>query len=220
MKIDSYAYRDKLRHLGDTLRYSLYVITHPLDGFWDLTHEKRGSVGAAHVIIIMALLTNVLKLQFTSFIFVKVIWEHVNLIEVILGFLAPIIIGCVANWGLTTLFDGKGTMSDVYMAIGYSLTPYVLLQFPMIFISNFMTVQEGAFYYLINSFSLIWCGLLIMSAMMMIHDYSLSKAFATMFATVIGMMLIIFVLLLFFSLVSDATAYFISLYKEISFRFY
>lgn len=211
---------NKLRHLGTTLRYSLYVITHPMDGFWDLTHEKRGSMGAANLIIVAALLTNILRLQFTSFVFVRVIWEHVNLFEIISSFLLPIIIGCVSNWGLTTLFDGKGTMKDIHMAVGYALTPYVLIQFPMIFISNLMTVQEGAFYYFINTFSLIWCGALVISAVMMIHDYSLSKALATLFATVVGMMVIIFVLLLFFTLVSDAIAYFISLYKEISFRFY
>jgi hypothetical protein len=220
MKIDALAYQQKVRHMGKTLRYSLYVISHPLDGFWDLKHEKRGSVAAANIIIGMALLTNVLKLQFTSFVFIKVIWEYVNILKLILGFLAPIIIGCVANWGLTTLFNGKGTMKQIYMAIGYALTPYVIIQFPMIFISNLMTIEEGAFYYYINDFSIIWCGVLIMSAMMMIHDYSLSKAFVTMFATIVGMMLIIFVLLLFLSLVTDAAAYFISLYKEISFRFY
>ncbi|HBI72994.1 MAG TPA: YIP1 family protein [Lachnospiraceae bacterium] len=220
MKIDALAYQQKMWHIGKTLRYSLYVISHPLDGFWDLKHEKRGSIAAANIIIGMALLTNVFKLQFTSFIFMKVIWEHVNILKLILGFLAPIIIGCVANWGLTTLFNGKGTMKEIYMAIGYALTPYVIIQFPMIFISNLMTIEEGAFYYYINYFSIIWCGILIMSAMMMIHDYSLSKAFITMFATIVGMMLIIFVLLLFLSLVMDATAYFISLYKEISFRFY
>lgn len=212
--------REKLRHLGKTLRYSLYVITHPLDGFWDLTHEKRGSIGAANVIIFLALLTRILSLQFTSFLFMKVIWEYTNLLEIISGFLTPIIIGCIANWGLTTLFDGKGTMKDIHMAIGYALTPYVLIQFPMIFISNIITVEEGAFYFFLDSLSILWCAMLIISAVMMIHDYSLTKALVTLFATAVGMMVIIFVLLLFFSLVSDAVAYFISLYKEISFRFY
>ena len=168
MKIDALAYQQKMWHIGKTLRYSLYVISHPLDGFWDLKHEKRGSIAAANIIIGMALLTNVFKLQFTSFIFMKVIWEHVNILKLILGFLAPIIIGCVANWGLTTLFNGKGTMKEIYMAIGYALTPYVIIQFPMIFISNLMTIEEGAFYYYINYFSIIWCGILIMSAMMII----------------------------------------------------
>lgn len=207
-------------HIGKTLRYSLYVSTHPLDGFWDLTHEKRGSIAAANIIIILALFTNVMRLQYTSFLFMKVIWEYVNISRIILGFLIPIVLSCVANWALTTLFDGKGTMKQIHMGIGYALTPYVLIQFPMIFISNLMTVEEGAFYYYINTFSEIWCGILIISAVMMIHDYSLGKALITIAVTVLGMILMIFIFLLFFSLVTDAAAYFISLYKEILFRFY
>lgn len=207
-------------HIGKTLRYSLYVSTHPLDGFWDLTHEKRGSIAAANIIIILALFTNVMRLQYTSFLFMKVIWEYVNIARIILGFLIPIVLSCVANWALTTLFDGKGTMKQIHMGIGYALTPYVLIQFPMIFISNLMTVEEGAFYYYINTFSEIWCGILIISAVMMIHDYSLGKALITIAVTVLGMILMIFIFLLFFSLVTDAAAYFISLYKEILFRFY
>lgn len=210
----------KLRHLGTTLRYSLHVITHPLDGFWDLTHEKRGSIGAANVIIFAALITNILRLQFSSFLFVKVIWEYVNLIEIILGFLAPVVIGVIANWGLTTLFDGKGTMKDIYMAVGYALTPYVIIQLLMIVISNLITEQEGSIYFFLHSLSILWCGALIISAVMMIHDYTLTKTFVTLFATILGMMVIIFVLLLFFTLISDFVAYFISLYKELSFRFY
>ena len=34
----------------ESLRYSLYVLTHPFDGFWDLTHEKRGSLAAANTV--------------------------------------------------------------------------------------------------------------------------------------------------------------------------
>ena len=106
MSITGRMNKQSLQHVGKTLRYSLYAVTHPLDGFWDLTHEKRGSVAAANIIIAASLITTILKLQFTSFIFNKIIWEYVNLIEVIAGFLVPIIIGCIANWGLTTLFNG------------------------------------------------------------------------------------------------------------------
>ena len=220
MKTAAFLKRYDFQHTAKTLRYSLYVITHPLDGFWDLTHENRGSVAATNIIIAMAMLTRVFRLQFTSFLFIKVIWEHVNLIEILLGFLIPIVLACVANWALTTLFDGKGTMKQIHMGIGYALTPYVLIQFPMIFISNLMTVEEGAFYSYILIFSELWCGMLIICAVMMIHDYTLGKTLITIGATVLGMILIIFIFLLFFSLVTDAAAYFISLYKEIIFRFY
>jgi hypothetical protein len=212
--------RIDIHHTLETLRYSLYVITHPLDGFWDLKHEKRGSLAAAHIIILLTLLTTIWRLQFSSFLFVKVRWNYINIYMIILGVLVPIGIACIANWGLTTLFDGKGTIKDIYMAIGYALTPYVLIQLPLIGISNLMTTEEGVFYYYLTRFSEIWCAMLIISAVMMIHDYSLQKALLAIIATVVGMMLIVFVVLLFFSVLSEAVAYFVSLYKEIQYRFY
>ncbi len=55
-----------------SLKFSLYCITHPLDGFWDLTHEKRGSIAAANTILFLTLLVRIVKLQYTSMIFIAV----------------------------------------------------------------------------------------------------------------------------------------------------
>ena len=44
-----------LTRYKESLRYALYVMTHPFDGFWDLTHEKRGSIAAANTILIFKL---------------------------------------------------------------------------------------------------------------------------------------------------------------------
>ena len=45
----------------DSLRYALHCIVRPFDGFWDLTHEKRGSMAAANTIVILVLLTNLIN---------------------------------------------------------------------------------------------------------------------------------------------------------------
>lgn len=209
-----------VQHTLSTLKYSLYLITHPMDAFWDLSREKRGSLAATNIIVILALLTNIWKIQFTSFMFMTVYWDKVNILEITLSMLLPLVIGCLSNWSLTTLFDGKGTMRDIYMAVGYSLTPYVIIQIPMIIVSNFITVEESAFYFYINQFSVIWCGLLIFCAVMMVHDFSFGKALLAIVATIFGIVVIVFLALMFFSLISDGFAYFISLYKEIVFRFY
>jgi hypothetical protein len=208
------------QRFGKTLRYSLHVIVRPFDGFWDLTRERRGSMAAANFIVFMTLLTRILQLQYTSFLFVRVNWARINVFTQMLSILLPLLIWCVANWSLTTLFEGKGRMRDIYLGSAFSLTPYVLIQLPLILISNMVTVEEGAFYSVLSSISLIWCGLLLVVAMMMIHDYSLGKTLAFMVMSVFGMLVIIFVMMLFFSLVSDGIAYFVSLYKELSFRLY
>jgi hypothetical protein len=206
------------RHIGRTLKYSLYVSTHPLDGFWDLTHEKRGSVAAANIIAVTAVIVEVLRLTLTNFQFVTVNMEYFNSIIVALRILLPIGLWTVANWSLTTLMDGKGRMFEIYMGVCYALTPYVIINIIMIVLSQFITFEEGAIYWVLAGFSALWTGLLILAAMMMIHDYSLVKTVLSSLLTVVGMGVMVFVFVIFFSLVSDAIAYFISLYKEILFR--
>jgi len=206
------------QHLGKTLKYSLYVSTHPLDGFWDLTHEKRGSIAAANIIIGLAVIIEVLRLTLTSFQFVSINMEYFNAIIVTLRILLPVFLWTLSNWGLTTLMDGKGRMSEIYMAVCYALTPYVIINTIMIVLSRVITFDEGAVYWVLAGFAALWTGILILSAMMMIHDYSLSKTIFSSLLTIVGMGVLVFVFVVFFSLVSDAIAYFISLYKEILFR--
>ena len=136
----------KFAHYLATLRFALYCITHPLDGFWDLTHEKRGSYAAANTILALTLLVRVMKLRYTSFIFMTVYWETLNIFLYLASILFPLALWVVGNWALTTLFDGKGRLGQVYMASCYALTPYPLIQFPLMVFSNFVTVDEAEFY--------------------------------------------------------------------------
>lgn len=202
----------------DSMKFAFYCLTHPLDGFWDLTHEKRGTIAAANTILILTVLARILKLQYTSFIFNKVYWPKVNIFLYIASILFPLALYCVGNWALTTLFDGKGRLSQVYMATCYGMLPYPVIQFPLILLSNVVTVEEGAFYSVLSALSLVWAGILIISAMMEIHEYKLGKTIFFTIATIFAMLVMVFLLLLFFSMISQGIAYFVSIVREIMFR--
>ena len=212
--------RQRWARYGKSLKYATYCMFHPFDGFWDLTHEKRGSMAAANTIVIAVLVTRLLSLQFTSFLFNNVYWPEVNILQQCLSVLLPLVIFVLGNWGLTTLFDGKGNIKDVYMGTCYALAPFVILQLPMIVLSNVVTVDEAAFYSVMNMLSLVWSGGLIVCAMMQIHDYGLGKTLLFIVMSIFAMAVIIFLLLLFFTLVGDAVGYVTSLYDEIQFRLY
>ena len=201
-----------------SLKFSLYCITHPLDGFWDLTHEKRGSLAAANTILILTLLARIMKLQFTSFIFLQVYWEKINIFLYLASILFPLALFCIGNWGLTTLFDGKGKLSQIYMGTCYALTPYALIQFPLIIFSNVVTIDEKEFYLVMSALSLVWAAFLVIAAMMQIHEYKLIKTLFFIIGSLFAMLIMIFILLLFFSMISQGIAYFISLGREIMFR--
>ena len=206
------------RHLGKTLSYSLYTAVHPLDGFWDLIHEKRGSVSAANIIVALAVLVEIMRITLTDFQFINVNMEYFNAVIVAMRILLPIFLWVVANWSLTTLMDGKGRMPHIYMGIAYALAPSTIINAALIVLSHLITFDEGAIYWVLVGFSGLWTGVLILAAMMMIHDYSLAKTIGSSLLTVVGMGVIVFIFVVFFSLISDSVAYFISLYKEILFR--
>ena len=207
-----------LSRYRQSLRYALYVITHPFDGFWDLIHEKKGSIAAANTFLIMFLLIRVLKLIATNFQFISAPIQHINVFEEMGSLLLPFIVLCVANWAMTTLFEGKGRFKAIYMGMCYALVPYILIQLPMILVSNMLTYEEGSFYSVLLAFSVIWCFFLVFVGLMEIHDYGPGKTFIFLIVTVVGACVILFLMLVFFSLLSDAVAFFVSFYREIVFR--
>ena len=216
-----YAFRrDAVEGYFSTLLYSLHIIFHPADGFWDMNREHRASMSAANTIFALTILVNIWKIQLTSFLFLPVKMDEVNMLIEVLGVVLPLIVFCIANWSFTTLLDGKGNFRDIYMAMCYALTPYVLIEIPMMFVSNIITVEEGAFYQLLEVIAFVWCGALIFMGMMMIHDYSFLKTLASCIVTIIGIGVILFLLILFFSMTTDCIGYFVSLAKEIIFRLY
>ena len=210
--------KETYRKYFKSLRFSLHCITHPLDGFWDLTHEKRGTVAAANTILLLTILARILKLQYSGFVFNQVNWSRINIFLYIASILFPLALWCIGNWGLTTLFDGKGKLWQVYMATCYALTPYPLIQVPLIILSNVIIDEEGAFYYFLSTFSLVWGVLLVIAAMIQIHEYKVGKTILFTIATVFAMLVMVFILLLFFSMISQGVSYFVSLAREIMFR--
>jgi len=211
---------EKWEKYVDSMKYAKYVLFHPFDGFWDLVHERRGSIAAATTYLVLFLVTRVAQLLFTNFQFIEAPLQYINIFEQCASLLFPFLILCLSNWSLTTLFDGKGRFSDIYMAMCYALVPYTLIQLPLVFVSNIIAFDEAAFYTVLMSFSTVWCVFLVFIGLMQVHDYTPGKTVIFLIATILGLLIILFLMLVFLSLLSDALSYFISLYREIAFRLY
>ena len=201
-----------------SLKFGFYCMTHPLDGFWDLTHEKRGTYAAANTILFVTILIRILKLRYTSFLFLQVYWEDINIFLYIASILFPLALWVVGNWALTTLFDGKGRLGQVYMATCYGMLPYPVFQLPLMIASNFVTIEEGQFYSVLSVISLVYCAFLIIAGMGQIHDFSLGKNILFTVASLFAMLVMVFILMIFFSMITQGVAYFISIGKELMFR--
>ena len=200
------------------LKFAFYCTTHPMDGFWDLTHEKRGSYRVATLMLFLVLVTRISMVRFLGFLFNDVYWPEESVFKYLGAVLFPLGLWCVANWALTTLFDGKGKLGQIYIATCYCLIPYWVVHIPLIIFSNFVTLNEADLISVISAVSLLYCGFLLFGAMGQIHEYSLGKTILSIIGTVLAISIMVFILLIFFSMISQGIGYFVSLYRELKFR--
>ncbi|MCL1823109.1 MAG: YIP1 family protein [Oscillospiraceae bacterium] len=220
MTIASLKQKSTYAELGGQLRYALYCIFHPADGFWCICRDKKASVASATIILIAFSIISVLQLTLSNFQFVLVPIEYFNAIITFLSTPVMIILWSVSNWSFTTLMNGKGKLSHIYIATIYAFTPMIIANTVGIVLSHLLTYDEGALYHSMQMIALIWTVMLLLVSMMQIHDYTMAKAVGSSILGIAGMGFILFLFMLFFSLISDAVMYFISIYNEIIFRMY
>ena len=102
-----------------TLKYVFHVIFHPFDGFWDLKHEKRGSIRSGFLILLVTILAFFYQAIGKGYMFNPRATYSTVFLQVI-AVIVPVLLWVVGNWCLTTLFDGEGSMKDIFIATCYS----------------------------------------------------------------------------------------------------
>lgn len=197
--------------------YGFHVIFHPFDGFWDLKHEKRGSIRGAFFWLGMLVLAFSYRAIGKAYLF-NPNGSYLSIFSQLAMILVPIILLVTSNWCLTTLFEGEGSFKDIFIAVSYSTIPLTLLIVPETLLTHVVSESEVKFISLIFGIATVWVGLLAFFGIMVTHDFTLGKNIGTVLATIVGMMVIMFVVLLFGQLIAKMITFVNNLYVEASFN--
>lgn len=114
--------------------------------------------------------------------------------------------------------ERKGTYKDIFIGTAYSFTPLILVMVPMTIISNYLTYDEGAFYYLILVTALVWSLALLFFSTMITHEYSLGATVGVTIFIIAGIGIALFIALLFVDIVLQLFAFIGEIYREFVFR--
>ena len=201
----------------EELIFAFHLVFHPFDGFWDLKHEKRGSLRAALTFIGLTIAAFFYQAIGQGYTF-NPRQDYSTIFFQVIAVLVPVVLWCVSNWCLTTLFDGEGSFKDIIVATGYSLAPLPLFVILSTVLTNVLTSAQGSMVSLLVSIGYIWVGILIFFGMLVTHDYTLNKNFITTLGTILAMAVIMFIIILFFSLVAKMIVFIIAIGSEVAGR--
>lgn len=201
----------------ELLKFPFHLILHPFDGFWDLKYENKGRLKIAYGILFLLVIVVIIQRQYAGFLVNYNDPRFLNSLDELKFIVFPFFLWCISNWSLTALTDGEGKFTEIMMATGYAVLPLVLIYLPSTIVSNFMTGEEVAFYYLFNFAAMVWFLWLLFVGTMTIHQFTPGKTIVTMLLTLVVMGIIVFLGMLASSLIGQIIFFFQTIYREIIF---
>ena len=201
------------------IKFPGYILTHPIKGFDYFKRENKGKMQVAVTFMILLIILQIIAFQYTGFVVNQNDPNDLNTFKEIGLVVFPILLFTVSNWSVTTLFDGKGKMKEIFMMLCYSLYPLIWTTAIGIVFSNFITLDEVGFYGLILGLGGFLTGYMIFFGLISIHEYGVLKSVGAIVGTVVAILIILFILLLAFDLFQQVYSFFYTIYREISLRY-
>ncbi len=200
------------------INYCFYTLIHPFDGFYCLKHEKRGSMLLGFIQIILLGVSSVLCSNASGYNFNYVDARYENIFFTFLTVILPYILFTISNWCLITLFDGKGTYKDIVVFTGCSTIPMAISNFIYFILSHICIADEAALMSVFITVGTVWTLFLFFTATVSIHDYTPAKALISLLCTVLGIIVIVFIILFFYDVISQMISFVKMIYSDLSVR--
>ncbi len=205
--------------LVDDFAFLFRFIKQPADSFYYIKQKERGSLGFAMLIYAWVLISHILTIYLTGFVFspFSTPWQiHVEM--EVAYIVLPILLWNVANYLIATISDGEGSLRQVIIGTAYSLFPFALLALPIALISNILTLNEVFIYTFSSQVMLFWCGVMLVIMVKEIHNFSISETVRNILATLFTMAMFLLTGYVLYVLFNQLYEFVIAIIQEVGLR--
>jgi hypothetical protein len=177
------------------------------------------SVLSATILYIILYLEFLFMKYFTGFIFRGgTSLEQINFgMEFILLFL-PILLFIVSNYLVSTINDGEGRFSDIYIGTIYSLAPIIVLLVPITLMSNVLTLNEYFLYVFFMQVMMGWSLIILFIMIKEIHAFEFWGTVRNILTTIFCMIIIVLVCFIIYVLMDQVIDFVTAIIQEVILR--
>lgn len=213
----THASRPALCDRGKTA-YIFYTLFHPGDGFSDLRYNKKYNLTAANLIVFWWFFISCLNFNYNGYIFNENDISDFNIFVIVFSTVGVLFLFTLSNVLLASFFEGKGSFREIWIVLSYSLIPYTVWLTAELVLTNVLILEEGAFITTFRIFAAAWTLLLCFTALLEVHQYSFGGAVASSLLSVVGVLIVVFLVFLMFNLSAQITDFVSTIIKELNYR--
>ena len=111
--------------------------------------------------------------------------------------------------------SGEGKLGEIWITTCYAMLPTILLTLPTVGLTNVFVAEEAAIIALLETLMAGWSIFLLVFATLVVQQYTLKKTLLMMLLTVIGIVCIVFLIILFFSLFQQLYIFLDTVFREV-----
>jgi len=193
-------------------------LLHPFSAFYGVKEEGKGSLAGAGFILSVYFFAAVMQRQNTGYPFNHNDLSDLNIWLIGAKTVLLFVLWVVGNWSVATWMDGEGKASQIVVVSAYAIVPYVATLIVTTLLSNVLLREEGVFLGYITVVGVLWSGVLMLIGLQTIHDYGFVRNLQSMALTVVAMGIIVFLVMLFYTLFQQTYVFVYTLYNEALFR--
>ncbi len=193
----------------------LKAIIHPVSVFSDMWEHKDYYFPMSFVSLLILFIAKVAERQTTGFSFNYNNLADFNAPFIFAGVFGIFLLWTIVNWAISTLFDGKAKIKQIWYFSSVALLPYSISLFISVILSNVLVPDEGIFLNWIVYIGIAWSVFLLCAALMIIHDYGFGKVIWSSLFSIVGIIVIAFIAVLIFSLFQQIYGFIQDIVSEI-----
>lgn len=200
--------------MKEKLYYLKHSVFHPFDAFYEIRFRGKGSIALAVTLLMLFGVLQCVSYQYTGFVINGNELASMNSISIFLTWVLGFVLFIVSNWSVTTLLNGKGKMGDILTVTTYSMVPLICTLAFQVFASNFIIAEEAMILYVITGIGIVWSLFMLLAGLCVIHEYSFGKNLAAIPLTFVAAAIIMFLGILFFTLIEQMMVFVVSVAQE------
>ena len=203
---------------NEKFKLMLSTPLHPFNTYNEIKYKNKGSVLLAAVLVAIYFVTEILTTTNGGFLYTYFNAATFNSLFILLRTIGIVFLWTFTNWAVSTLFGGIGKVKEIFVVVGYSLTPLIIGNLTNVIATNVLVPSEAQFLDVLMKILMAYTLILISIGTIVVHDFDFGHFVLTTLLTLVGIVIVVFVIFIAWLIIQQLFGFVLTLFNEIIYR--